>query len=129
MGPLGAWPFCLFGLELADMDISDTAAADSSAAAVVAHGLLNTMSVISGAAELLRREWDLISPKRRGEVFELIELHAAEASQALVSIVQGLPPEALDLLEQLSRRRDTGNGNGNGNGNGAPPRLRRRRTD
>jgi hypothetical protein len=101
------------------MDIPDEATLPAAAAGVVAHGLLNTMTVIRGAAELLRTEWDGISPVRRGELFALIELQAAEASQALVSIVQGLPPEALDLLEELSSRRDQpvpAN----------PPRLRRR---
>jgi hypothetical protein len=88
------------------MDISDTATAFDSAAGVVAHGLLNTMTVISGAAQLLRNEWDVLSAERRAEVFSLIETHAAEASMALVTIVQGLPPEALELLEELSLRRD-----------------------
>lgn len=105
------------------MDISDTATASDSAAGVVAHGLLNTMTVISGAAQLLRDEWDVLSPERRAEVFSLIEAHAAEASQALVTIVQGLPPEALDLLEELSRRRDAPR-------SARPPaRLRRRQAD
>lgn len=105
------------------MDISDTATAFDSAAGVVAHGLLNTMTVISGAAQLLRNEWDVISPERRAEVFSLIETHAAEASVALVTIVQGLPPEALELLEELSQRRDAARPAAR------PPRLRRRRED
>lgn len=116
---------------MAYMDNSDTAAVFDSPAGVVAHGLLNTMTVISGAAELLRREWDVISPERRAEVFSLIELHAAEASQALVTIVQGLPPEALGLLEELSRLRENRAAvvSRSGHGNGSVPRLRRRRED
>ena len=98
------------------------AIAHDEAAGVVAHGLLNTMTVISGAAELLRTEWASISEERRRDMLRLIELHVAEASQALVGIVQGLPPEALDLLDELSRRRDAAVVE-------APPRLRRRRTD
>jgi hypothetical protein len=89
------------------------------AAGVVAHGLLNTMTVISGAAQLLRTEWDGLSAPRRLELLEMIELHTADASQALVGIVQGLPPDALDLLDELSRRRDSPVPD-------APPRLRRR---
>lgn len=92
------------------------------AAGVIAHGLLNTMTVIAGAAELLRTEWDSLSDTRRAEVFSLIELHVAEASQSLVGIVQGLSPEALDLLDELSRRRDEPVP-------AEPPRLRRRRSD
>lgn len=91
-------------------------------AAVLAHGLLNTMTVISGAAELLRTEWDTIGPARRAEILSLIELHVAEASQALTGIVHGLPPEALDMLDELSRKRDDAVV-------ASPPRLRRRRTD
>lgn len=105
------------------MDISDTVTDHASVAAVVAHGLLNTMSVISGAAEVLRTEWDAINPERRAEVFALIEVHAAEASQALVSLVQGLPPEAVEMLELLSQRRDAARATA------ADTRLRRRRTD
>jgi hypothetical protein len=91
-------------------------------AGVVAHGLLNTMTVISGATELLRAEWDQISAVRRNELFALIEVQTAEANQALVSIVQGLPTEAIDLLEELSHRRDEPLPN-------PPVRLRRRRSD
>jgi hypothetical protein len=88
-------------------------------AGIVAHGLLNTMAVIGGAAELLRTEWDAISAERRNDLFQLIELHVAEASHSLVGMVQGLPPEALDLLEGLSRLRDEPVPD-------QPPRLRRR---
>jgi len=98
------------------------ALAHDEAAGVVAHGLLNTMTVISAAAELLRTEWDAISPTRRAEMLSLIELHVAEASQSLVGIVQGLSPDALDLLDELSRRRDVAVVE-------SPPRLRRRRAD
>jgi hypothetical protein len=87
-----------------ETDVSDHSAG------VVAHGLLNTMSVIAGAAELLRTEWDSISAARRHELFRLIELHAAEAGEALGSMVRGLPAEAVDLLDELSRRRDAGPG-------------------
>jgi hypothetical protein len=107
------------------VDVSDTvadAALYDNAAGVVAHGLLNTMTVIAGAAELLRTEWDNLSAPRRSELFSLIEVHASHASDALVSIVQGLPPEALDLLDELSRLRDEPVP-------AEPPRLRRRRSD
>lgn len=105
------------------MDVSDaTTIAYDDAAGVIAHGLLNTMTVIGGAAELLRTEWDALSDVRRGEMLSLIELHVAEASQALVGIVQGLSPDALDLLDQLSRLRDEAVV-------ADPPRLRRRRGD
>jgi signal transduction histidine kinase len=91
-------------------------------AAVVAHGLLNTLTVIGGAAELLRTEWDVISPSRREELFTLIEVHVGEAGEALRGLVLGLPPEALAMLDELSRLRSEP----------LPaevPRLRRRRTD
>jgi hypothetical protein len=91
-------------------------------AGVVAHGLLNTMTVIAGATELLRTEWDQISALRRNELFALIEVQTAEANQALISIVQGLPSEAVDLLEELSRQRDEPLPE-------PPVRLRRRRSD
>jgi hypothetical protein len=106
------------------VDVSDIVdgTLTEAAAGVVAHGLLNTMTVISGAAEILRTEWDALSAPRRADLFRLIELHTAEASVALVGIVQGLPPEALDVLDELSRRRDEPVP-------ADPPRLRRRRTD
>lgn len=104
-----------------DSDEPDTAL-PAEVAGVVAHGLLNTMTVISGAAELLRTEWDALSTVRRGELFELIELHSSEASQSLVLIVQGLPAAALVVLDELSRRRDEPVPD-------PPPRLRRRRAD
>jgi signal transduction histidine kinase len=91
-------------------------------AAVVAHGLLNTLTVIGGAAELLRTEWDTIGPSRRDELFALIEVQVGEAADGLRGLVLGLPPEALELLDELSRIRQEP----------LPaevPRLRRRRTD
>ena len=98
------------------MDISD------SGTGVTAHGLLNTMSVIGGAAELLRTEWDALSPTRRAELFQLIEVQVTQASQTLVGMVQGLPAEAIALLDELSRVRDEAVPE-------SPPRLRRRRSD
>lgn len=98
------------------MDISD------GGAGVVAHGLLNTMTVIGGAAELLRTEWDTLDVERRGELFALIEVQVVQASQTLVGMVQGLPAEAIQMLEDLSRLRDDPVPE-------SPPRLRRRRTD
>lgn len=89
---------------------------------VVAHGLLNTMTVIGGAAELLRTEWDVISEERRAELFKLIEVQVVEASQSLVGLVQGLPVEAIQLLDSLSRERDV-------TVPAVPPRLRRRAAD
>jgi hypothetical protein len=91
-------------------------------AAVVAHGLLNTLTVIGGAAELLRTEWATIGSTRRDELFALIEVHVGEAAEALRGLVLGLPPEALAVLDELSRIRQEP----------LPveaPRLRRRRTD
>jgi light-regulated signal transduction histidine kinase (bacteriophytochrome) len=88
-------------------------------AGVVAHGLLNTMAVISGAAELLRTEWDSLTGQRRNELLALIELQTAEASETLVHVVRGLPAEAIELLDELSRKRE-------GPVPADPPRLRRR---
>ncbi|HZQ28707.1 MAG TPA: hypothetical protein VFA94_13505 [Acidimicrobiales bacterium] len=110
-----------------DEDVDATRAVFESAsfdgvAGVVAHGLLNTMTVISGAAEILRTEWEHISSSRRHELFQLIELHAAEASEALGSIARGLPTEALATLDELSHRRDAPLPD-------PPIRLRRRRSD
>jgi hypothetical protein len=102
------------------MDVPDEIRPEvDSLAGVVAHGLLNTMAVIAGAAELLRTEWDSIGAPRRDELFALIELHVGEASETLRTLVQGLPVEAIELLDELSRRRDAPVAP-------APPRLRRR---
>lgn len=98
--------------------MTDTPVYDE-AAGVIAHGLLNTMTVIAGAAELLRTEWENISTPRRAELFQLIELHTADAARALVGLVQGMSAEALDLLDELSRLRDERVPE-------QPPRLRRR---
>jgi hypothetical protein len=100
-----------------DVALSDRQ--DHGAAGVVAHGLLNTMAVISGAAELLRTEWDSLTAKRRNELLALIELQIAEGSETLVHLVQGLPVEAIELLDELSRKRE-------GPIPADPPRLRRR---
>lgn len=105
--------------QTARVDVSDeSVVASGEVAGVVAHGLLNILAVISGAAELLRTEWESISQDRRAELLTLIELHTAEASESLRTIVQGLPVEALDMLDELSRRRDAPVP-------AAPPRLRR----
>lgn len=75
--------------------------------AVVAHGLLNSMAIISGAAATLQEAWDVLDEARRQSLFRMITDQARLVTDMLGDLVRGLPVgvlHELDALNEASRR-------------------------
>lgn len=68
-------------------------------AAVTAHGLLNSMAIISGAATTLRESWDALDPAGRAVLLGMIVDQAQQVSDTLGELVRGLPPGVLKELD------------------------------
>ena len=73
--------------------------------AVVAHGLLMSMAVVSAGTMTLWDHWADLTPEKRDYLFERILAHSSLVTDGLRDLVQGLPEEAARELEVQQRRR------------------------
>jgi signal transduction histidine kinase len=73
--------------------------------AVIAHALLNSLSVISGSTELLL-EHDDLPPATRTDLLERIHNQAIHVSGVLQDLVRGLPVGVQDALQALTPSED-----------------------
>lgn len=80
---------------------------DDDLLAVVAHSLLNSMSVISGNAETLAAEWERIDADLRVAFLDRIVTQSGHVIGVLTDLVRSGRPELVEALEQLD-----GNGSG-----------------
>ncbi|HVF74638.1 MAG TPA: histidine kinase dimerization/phospho-acceptor domain-containing protein [Acidimicrobiales bacterium] len=71
-------------------------------AAVVAHGLLNSMAIISGAAHTLAEAWDNLDGDRRRQLLNMIGDQAEHVSELLGDLARGLPPGVRYELDSLT---------------------------
>ena len=78
---------------------------DTATIAVVAHGLLGAVGVISGAATMLLGRAESLSEVKRTELLEMIEEQANLLGGVLQDMVRGLPPEVVSGLEAVSGAR------------------------
>lgn len=74
---------------------------DDDLLAVVAHSLLNSMSVISGSAETLAEHWERIAPETRLDFLQRIVTQSAHVVGVLTDLVRSGRPELVEALEQL----------------------------
>jgi signal transduction histidine kinase len=74
---------------------------DDDLLAVVAHSLLNSMSVISGNAETLAEHWERIGPDTRLEFLDRIVTQSAHVVGVLTDLVRSGRPELVEALERL----------------------------
>lgn len=80
---------------------------DDDLLAVVAHSLLNSMSVISGNAETLAEHWDRISADTRLEFLDRIVTQSAHVVGVLTDLVRSGRPELVEALERLQTDTDS----------------------
>ena len=76
---------------------------DDDLLAVVAHSLLNSMSVISGNAETLLEHWDRVDTTTREEFLERIVTQSTHVVGVLTDLVRSGRPELVEALELLQR--------------------------
>jgi K+-sensing histidine kinase KdpD len=76
---------------------------DDDLLAVVAHSLLNSMSVIAGNAETLSDHWERLDAATRLEFLERIVTQSNHVVGVLTDLVRSGRPELVDALERLPR--------------------------
>jgi len=74
---------------------------DDDLLAVVAHSLLNSMSVIAGNAETLSQHWERVEPAVRIEFLERIVTQSNHVVGVLTDLVRSGRPELVEALEGL----------------------------
>jgi hypothetical protein len=73
---------------------------DPSAVTLVAHDLLNHMSMFAGASGVLRERWEVLRPDERESLLRRIEAKAFEAGEVLRLVARGEVVGALALLDE-----------------------------
>jgi hypothetical protein len=72
-------------------------------AAVVAHGLLTSMTVVSAGSRTLWEHWADLSPENRDALFERVLSHADIVSDGLRDLARGLPEDTLAEVDRTHR--------------------------
>jgi hypothetical protein len=75
--------------------------------AVIAHGLLNSMSVVVSGVTTLRDRWSGLSPTARDDLFERVLKHAVFVTDVLKDVTRGLPSSTRAELERLRAGKDS----------------------
>jgi hypothetical protein len=70
--------------------------------AVMAHSLLNSMGVISGAAETMKIHWDRLDDKLKFELLEKIIQQSGLVTGVLGDLVRSGRPELVEALDHLT---------------------------
>jgi len=84
-------------------DVKKKKDADDAMFAVVAHGLLNSLTVLQGNADMISGSFDELPSEEVRLRLERIERHAALIAGVLQDLMRGLPHEAIMALDELSR--------------------------
>lgn len=71
--------------------------------AVVAHGLLSSMALISGSADLLAERWEQLDPERRQRLLDNMRSQSSFVIEVLKDLARGLPPDVAAALERDRR--------------------------
>jgi hypothetical protein len=74
-------------------------------AAIVAHGLLTSMAVVTAGVSTIWDHWADLPPEKRDYLFSRILAHASLVSDGLRDVARGLPEETLAELEEQQRHR------------------------
>ena len=70
--------------------------------AVIAHGLLNSLTVVKGAADMVRASFPELPTEQVQAWFDSIDRQTEMMANILVDVVRGLPPQALIVLDELA---------------------------
>jgi hypothetical protein len=78
---------------------------DEATTAVMAHSLLGTVAVVSGAAETLRSSWDSLDSNQPEVMLEMIISQSRHLTASLRDLARGLPPDVEAFLDDLDSQR------------------------
>ena len=73
---------------------------DDATLAVVAHGLLSSMALINGSAELLKERWEQLGPERRTKLLDNVCMQSSFIIEVLKDLARGLPPDVEAALRR-----------------------------
>ena len=76
---------------------------DDAALAVIAHGLLNSVSAIQMGAHALRSSWADMSDDQRSQILDVVADQASHVRGILQDLIRGLPVEVIRALNALDR--------------------------
>ena len=91
-----------------DPELAGAFGGDDATLAVIAHGLLNSVSAIQMGAHALREGWDRMSEKQRADVLGVVADQAAHVRGVLQDMIRGLPSEVIRALNGLEHRPEDG---------------------
>jgi hypothetical protein len=66
--------------------------------AVVAHGLLSSLALINGSAQLLADRWDSLDAARRARLLDTVCTQSGFVIEVLKDLARGLPPDVDAVL-------------------------------
>ena len=69
--------------------------------ALIAHGLLNSLAIASGAAATLSQRWHELPEAQMEQLLEMVTTHIEHAVEGLWSIAKGLPPDVATMLAEI----------------------------
>ncbi len=84
---------------------SDAPSRIDEGSAVVAHGLLTSMSVVSAGITTMWEHWADLTPEKRDHLFARILAHSDFVSDVLRDLTQGMPAGVVAELEAMQRGR------------------------
>ena len=72
--------------------------------AVIAHGLLKSVSAIQMGAYALKESWEQLSEEQRTQILDIVADQAGHVRGILQDMIRGLPTEVIQALNGLERR-------------------------
>lgn len=91
--------------DAAEASFWDASGGDA-AMAVIAHGLLNSVSAIQMGAYALRESWDKMTVEQRDQVLGIVADQAGHVRGILQDMIRGLPGDVIRALNGLERESD-----------------------
>ncbi len=87
------------------MSLIEDAGPPDPTVAVLAHALLSSVAVISGAIDSVLESGERLSPEQQLDLLRMAAAQAAYVAEVLKDVARGLPSEVIDALDHLSDRR------------------------
>ena len=88
----------------AESDVSGLTGEADATMAVIAHGLLNSVSAIQMGAFALKESWQQLSDEQRVQILDIVSDQAGHIRGILQDMIRGLPSDVIRALNGLEHR-------------------------